>query len=527
MKLLRMIRVTIGLALTGLAMGVLGTALAQDLPQYDTLYAVQWSPDGMRLLAGEYSGLVVVWDAVTGAELHRFEGHGANTFDGGRGRWSPDGATIVTYSADNSARLWDADSGALLHTLSGHSDEVVFAPFSPDGSRLVTISEDNQARVWDVASGAALLTYSGHDAALRDVEWSADGARIATGSEDGTAQIWDSTTGETLLTLADRVDNESNALIDQDPMVVGVAWSPDNSRIAVTGDDGAAIVFDAVTGERQVVLQVPPPQVLPMFADTVVDAYWSPDGTRILLHTFLQPPSIWDAADGALLYVLTGHEDLVTRTRWAADGSALMTTGVDGTIRLWDMATQEFVSIDSHESIWSAELSPDGALIATTSSAGTVRLWDAATVEEYQFIFPPPTGDALLDTPIAGMLASMEQDLIQLVDMMCQMDSLTATAEPGVNSVMMCDEEPSTWSYSGVSGEMLTLEVAAPEPVRTSILGADGSVIGETEENSLSVILPADGQYMIRIEKLSPPGEAIDERILMFDFTLSTPQRTR
>ncbi len=70
--------------------------------------------------------------------------------------------TVVTASWDGTARLWDAASGAELHRLEGHTEYVNGAAFSPDGQTVVTAGSDRTARLWDAATGAELRRIEGH-----------------------------------------------------------------------------------------------------------------------------------------------------------------------------------------------------------------------------------------------------------------------------------------------------------------------------------------------------------------------------
>jgi WD40 repeat protein len=112
-----------------------------------------------------------IWDAETGKELQKLEGHKGNVFSVA---FSPDGKQVVTGSADKTTRIWNAETGNLLLELNDHPDsatpdEVVFirgggkrawgfeesspsvmsAAFSPDGKKVLSGCRDNTARIWD------------------------------------------------------------------------------------------------------------------------------------------------------------------------------------------------------------------------------------------------------------------------------------------------------------------------------------------------------------------------------------------
>ena len=62
----------------------------------------------------------------------------------------------------------------------------------------------------------------------------------------------------------------------------------------------------------------------------------------------------------------------------------MLTASEDHTARLWDAATgAELAVLRGHEnSVWSAVFDPSGARVLTASDDHTARLWDAATGAE-------------------------------------------------------------------------------------------------------------------------------------------------
>ena len=127
-----------------------------------------------------------LWNASTGAILHRLTGHRSLVTDA---EFSPDGTLLVTASVDHDGRVWDVASGKLLHVLRGHFFPVRSASFSPDGRWIVTASQFSGG-LWDATTGQLVLYLVGHTKPLTSAVFSPSGAWIVTGAEDDTASVY-------------------------------------------------------------------------------------------------------------------------------------------------------------------------------------------------------------------------------------------------------------------------------------------------------------------------------------------------
>src|SRR5207249_6272615 len=65
--------------------------------------------------------------------------------------FSPDGRMLATGSSAGMVRLWDAVTGKELHQLAGHQGGVKALVFSAQGKTLASGGTDTTALVWDVA----------------------------------------------------------------------------------------------------------------------------------------------------------------------------------------------------------------------------------------------------------------------------------------------------------------------------------------------------------------------------------------
>jgi WD40 repeat protein len=321
--------------------------------------SVAFSPDGRQVLTGSSAGTARLWDAQTGQELRRFEGHmdSVNSV-----AFSPDGRQVLTGSGDNTARLWDAQTGQELRRFEGHTSWVRSVAFSPDGRQVLTGSSDKTARLWDAQTGRQLRRFKGHTRGVHSVAFSPDGRQVLTGSLDKTARLWDAQTGRQLRRFEGHTD-----------WVRSVAFSPDGRQVLTGSWDKTARLWDAQTGQEL--------RRFEGHTDWVHSVAFSPDGRQVLTGSWDGTARLWDAQTGQELRRFEGHTRLVWSVAFSPDGRQVLTGSFDNTARLWDAPTgQELRRFEGHTNdVNSVAFSPDGRQVLTGSDDNTARLWDAQT----------------------------------------------------------------------------------------------------------------------------------------------------
>ncbi len=274
--------------------------------------------------------------------------------------------------------------GRELLVFGEHNFPVSAVAFSPDGTRIVSAArgEDTPAAaglpgellVWDAHTGAVLHSLKGHRAGILGVAFSPDGSRIASAGHDRIVKIWNAHRGTELLTFK-----------GHSATVLAVAFSPDGGRIASASLDKSVQVWDARTGA-----------VHARFVGhnaTVNGVAFSPDGSRVASGGWDQVVRVWDARTGAEQVVLKGHTQPVWGVAFTPDGNriAAVSGKVDrqrapqaGEVRVWDAHSgSELLNLKGHRwFVRAVAFSPDGRHLATGSYDQTIKVWDAQTGTE-------------------------------------------------------------------------------------------------------------------------------------------------
>jgi serine/threonine protein kinase len=106
---------------------------------------------------------------------------------------------------------------------------------------------------------------------------------------------------------------------------------------------------------------------------------WSPRGTHIASTSYDKTVRVWDAANGNGVTIYRGHWDRVQALAWSPDGTRVASGGDDGTVQVWEATTGNPVHTyrgHSHP-ISALAWSPDGKRIASGGNDKTVQVWDA------------------------------------------------------------------------------------------------------------------------------------------------------
>jgi WD40 repeat protein len=303
---------------------------------------------------------------------------------------SKDGALLASGDEDGRTIVWRlADRAAAAQFA---VDRPVRALEFTDDGRRVAIAGDGLAKLevrrvdGGVAQDASLrlarpmMSYGrlsvafdrlGRRARNAETAWrtavSADGSAVAYATDDGQICLW-------------RLTDDAPRCAKLGASAIGaIAFDPDGrSLLAATGYEPVLrLDLSSLEANRRSPLKD---------AEQAKSAAISPDGRFAAIGTRAGQVRVLDWSSGRELFELEGHIGEVKALTFLPDGR-LVSAGRDGKLVIWDM--QEAMAIAAlgassygaghAAAVVSVDASPDGSQVVTTSADRTLRTWDATS----------------------------------------------------------------------------------------------------------------------------------------------------
>lgn len=331
---------------------------------HDDVSNVTFSPDGRYFVSGSRNGSVLVWETLTGNEIARVN-HGSEVTSLA---FSPDGRYIVSGSQDGYVLVWETTTGnEVAHT--NHGGEVYAITFSPDGMYVASGGSDNTARVWETTTGNEVVRIN-HDNRVTSIAFSPDGQYVASGSSDNTVRVWATTTGNEIVR------------INHDNTVTSIVFSPDGKYVVSGSYDRTVRIWESTTGKEiarmthdnsNIIRSRPDPD--PIIPDGAVNSVaFSPNGMYVASGSVDGTARVWEVATGNEI-ARNSHWDIVRHVAFSSDGKYVISQGFSRT-HVWDSTTG--IEADPINAVIEAPaaLSPDGKYVVSGDSDGIIRVWE-------------------------------------------------------------------------------------------------------------------------------------------------------
>ena len=271
--------------------------------------------------------------------------------------------SIACAQAGGIHRASAEDVPDIVWKTNAHGGNVLSLTFSEDGKLLATGAEDRTGKVWMLPQGALLTTVGTPDAWVDSIALYPPDNIMLTGGDDGGVRVWGLHSG--------------SYLYGNSPDESTIVWS-----IAMGSNGSIAIGksrpnIDLLTAMGDFTLEG--------HSADVYSVTFSRDASRMASASADGTARLWRVSDGAALQVLTAHSSISTNeddtvinpvndVDFSPDGSLLVTSGSDGTARLWRTSDGSQVRVLRTGSGDSAKFASDGKSLFTVAG-GTINFW--------------------------------------------------------------------------------------------------------------------------------------------------------
>jgi WD40 repeat protein len=344
------------------------------------VYGITVSPDGKLLASVDYDGYIRVWclatDTLVTEPWQAAQGTASSTSHSWELVFSPNDQLLASADGDGEVQVWKVASGRPLGQplRTGTPGGPSTLAFSPDGAQLA-IAAQRQVWLWTTSSRA--LTAMSPPRSITDgTSGSVTGVVFASGNlmasveSSGYLRVWDTATG---------MATGGSFLVGSANTVTSTAFSPSGNQLAsFSGARGDIQLWTPATGRH---VQVAAPH-----GDDVSWVTFSRDG-KLLAATTGTTAGIWSTATGKSTDrpLTAGLAANAAALAFFPDGQEVASAdGSDGYIHFWTTATGQPVrgtASFSSPSVLSGPfaISTDGKLLAIQGDNGSVQLWDTAT----------------------------------------------------------------------------------------------------------------------------------------------------
>ena len=280
--------------------------------------------------------------------------------------FTPDGRALTTGASDASVRRWALDNALPPETLLASTDQTYLLATTPDGRLLVTANDAGELQRWDLSQPADAPALIGQSPArILALALSPDGGRVAISDENGALLLYDAVSPGAPQTLASK-----------GTLIIALAFQPSGALLAAGDTDGAVQLWNLEQPDATAPAQSGSVREITALA-------FSPDGAALASGDSTGAVRLWRVGRELQAgLVLRGHDSTVQALAFSPDGHTLATASSDLSTQLWDLrrpTSDPVVLLGQGTSLSSVAFSRDSALLATGDSLGRVRLWPLRT----------------------------------------------------------------------------------------------------------------------------------------------------
>ncbi|XP_056603976.1 apoptotic protease-activating factor 1 isoform X2 [Triplophysa dalaica] len=292
--------------------------------------------------------------------------------------FSKDGSKIASCGGSKTLRVFKTISGEKLLEIQAHDDDVLCCAFSPDDRYIATCSSDRKVKLWNVEQAALIREFDvEHDEQINQCQFTNTCRRVllATCSNDKytNTKLWN----------PNKKSSQNTMFGNMEP-VNHCCFSPNDAYLATSSIDGTLKLFEVSSANEWKSIDVN--SFFPESDDEIKVmlkcSTWSADGSRIICAA-RNAVFVFDVATSEMLLEMRTSRLSTVQYCHACPNSNLLAVALSHyTVELWNFETSKKTAECSGHLSWvhCVQFSPDGSLLLSSSDDQTIRLWETDRV---------------------------------------------------------------------------------------------------------------------------------------------------
>jgi len=281
---------------------------------------------------------------------------------------------------DHILNIWDPKTGKCIATKEG-----VNSVIETKSGLLVSANKDNTIKIWDPNTGECIKTLEGHTKGVDSVIETNSGNLVST-SDDKTIKIWDPTTGECIKTIPQGDDFWGESVIGETKSGNLILWCIHKVKIL---DPNTGKYIDDYKHVKSAKIT----------KSGLLAVNWGTEAE-------LRDPDTRSAKHILTIHPIFSYHDTISLLEETKSGKIIVGDIYDGDIYVYDPNTGERINLQGHtDSVWSVIETKSGNLVSA-SDDGTIKIWDLKT---RNYISIQASVNSVIETK-SGLLVSANKD---------------------------------------------------------------------------------------------------------------------
>ncbi|MEE2960458.1 MAG: WD40 repeat domain-containing protein [Myxococcota bacterium] len=405
-----------------------------------------------------------------------------------------EGRFLVSSDRGKYIRLWDLETLRVVRRYAFPGSGVIGLAFSHDGTRFVASGLDGKLALYLIEKEKMIWAKQAHKRDIRALSFSPDDAYIGTGSWDQSFAWWKTESGE-----------QFKKIPFNRGVVEAMEWASELDLLAVAG--GNYIYLFNKEGTKLL-------HRLEGHEDVVTRLKFAAGDSVLLSASNDWTIRVWDVNEKKILRVLRAHKQGVIGLDVSSDNKLVLSAGLDDRIRVWDVQlSQERMRLKGHEEGITAMVALGGQKIATGDLGGNIKVWDVKSGKAIEEL-GGHTGaiEDLVVNKDGSLLASGSRDKTIKVWSAEDWSEKHELAEHddwvyGVafsrdgRSLVSVDKEGRVLVWGAKSGVLRKEMIRFKKPVRSVASSANGRFFALATDKEVVVVRAGSGDITHRLEK--------------------------